>query len=150
MRVLVFEPDHSGHRMQFARVLIEALSPWSNDVILFTSAEAAVSEEYRTHLDALTSTFRLEVSHNLVRGAPSRMALSKLPIFRNALRDLKPDHVYVPYADGLAQTLGAARWLRAASLPAGLEIEGILMRGRFAYPADHWSDSCAQLRGLRR
>ena len=60
MRALVFELDHSGHRMQYVRMLIEALGPLSKELVLFTSVEAAASEEYKTHLDGITSSFRVE------------------------------------------------------------------------------------------
>ena len=138
MRALVFELDHSGHRMQYVRVLIEALGPLSKELVLFTSVEAAASEEYKTHLDGVTSSFRLETRQHRNRGTPLGSALSKLEAFRLALRNCRPDHVFVPYADGLAQILGAAHMFGAISLPDGVEIEGIVMRGRFAYPPNHW------------
>src|SRR5262249_37185276 len=52
----------------------------------------------------------------------------------------KPDHTFIPYADGLAQLLLAMRW-PTAELGQSAEIEGILMRGRFSYSSDHWYDS---------
>jgi glycosyltransferase involved in cell wall biosynthesis len=138
MRALVFELDHSGHRMQYVRMLIEALTPLSKELVLFTSVDAAASEEYKTHLDGVTPSFRLETRQHRSRGTPLSSSLSKLEAFRVALRNCRPDHVYVPYADGLAQILGAAHTLGANSLPDGVEIEGIVMRGRFAYPSNHW------------
>lgn len=138
MRALVFELDHSGHRMQYVRALIDALVPLSKELVLFTSEEAAASEEFKTHLDGVTSSFRVETRRHSARGTPLGSALSKLEAFRMALRNCRPDHVFVPYADGLAQILGAANMVGVTSLLDGVEIEGIVMRGRFAYPSNHW------------
>lgn len=147
MRVLVFELDHTGHRMQYVRVLIEAVRPLSKELFLFTTADAIKSEEYKTHLETLKSSFRVEATQHWRSSTPLHSALGKFKAFRLALRELRPDHIFVPYADGLAQILGAAHMLGAISLSDGMEIEGIMMRGRFAYPLGHWYERLEALAG---
>jgi glycosyltransferase involved in cell wall biosynthesis len=144
MRVLIFELDHSGHRFQYVRVLAESLLPLVRDVVLVTSREATMSQEYTTHLDGLPSNFHVDIQPHYGHGSSSRIALGKMEILHRSLRKFGPDHVYIPYADGVAQILGITRWLRSAPVPDTMEIEGILMRGRFAYPSEHWYDApCA-------
>jgi glycosyltransferase involved in cell wall biosynthesis len=152
MRVVIFEPDYVGHRLQYVRVLLESLLPWTKDVILVTSQEAATSTEFKTHLDAVSSTFRLDTRCRLDRSSPSRVAVTKLRALCRALGIIRPGHVYIPYADGLAQTLGAIRCLGSRYVSPDMQIEGILMRGRFAYPRQQWYDgtrNAAWLTALR-
>lgn len=140
MRALVFELDHSGHRLQYVRVLIDALKPYCAEVLLFTSDRMIESDEYKTHLQEVESSFRVITCPYIGHGSPLRRALAKFTAFRTALRNLHADHVFVPYADGLAQLLGLAKMVRALNVPAGVEIEGIMMRGGFAYPNDRWAE----------
>lgn len=140
MRVLVFELDHSGHRLQYVRVLIDALSPFCVEVLLFTSDRVIDSDEYKTHLREVESSFRVITCPYKSHTGPLRRALAKVTAFRAALRNHHADHVFVPYADGLAQLLGMVRMVGALDIPAGVEIEGIMMRGGFAYPTDKWAD----------
>ena len=139
MRVLIFELDHNGHRLQYVRVIIEALLPWCNDVIFATSYESAASEEYQIHLQPLSTRFHLDDSYTVGRGTPFLVAMSKLANFRTSMRSWQPDHTFIPYADGLAQLLVAMRW-PTSMLGRSSEIEGILMRGRFSYPPNRWYD----------
>lgn len=140
MRTLVFELDHTGHRLQFVRVLIEALNPLCKEVILFTSEKAVGSDEYKIHLHEVESFFRLVTHGYTPYGGSFRNALIKLDAFRKALRNERADQLFVPYADGLAQLLGPAKIMGALDLSSKPEIEGIMMRGSFAYPADNWRD----------
>lgn len=140
MRTLIFELDHSGHRLQYVRVLIDALAPLNEEVLFFTSDRVIESDEYKTHLREVESSFRVITCPYKSHTGPLRRALAKVNAFRAALKHHHPDHVFVPYADGLAQLLGIARMVGALDIPAGVEIEGIMMRGGFAYPTDKWAD----------
>ena len=131
MRVLIFELDHTGHRLHYVRVLIESLLPWCKELIFATGPESAASEEYQIHLQSLSTHFHLDSSYNIDRGTPLRVAMNKLANFRATMSSWKPDHTFIPYADGLAQLLVAMRWSTTVS-GRSTEIEGILMRGRFA------------------
>lgn len=137
MRVLIFELDHFGHRLQYVRVLMESLLPWCKDLIFVTSSASAASEEYQIHLQSLSTHFQLDALHDVDRGTPLRGAINKLGNFRATMRFWKPDHAFIPYADGLAQLLLAMRW-PTTELDRSAEIEGIMMRGRFSYPPNHW------------
>lgn len=148
MRTLVFELDHSGHRLQYVRVLIDALKPLCGEVLLFTSDRVIESDEYKTHLHEIESSFRT-ITYPYP-GHPNLLlsALAKFTAFRTAIKNHHADHVFVPYADGLAQLLGLARMVRALNVPAGVEIEGIMMRGGFAYPTDSWTQRLRALISL--
>lgn len=40
MRVLIFEPEHGGHRLQYGRTLFDALMPLSVEIVFVTNAMA--------------------------------------------------------------------------------------------------------------
>lgn len=145
MRALVFEADHAGHRLQYVRVLIQALQPLCKEVVFFTGENTVSSVEYRIHLQELEPFFRVVTQQYVSREAPFCSALARLQAFQVALRNLKADHVFVPYADGLAQLLGPAKIVDISKVPTDVEIEGIMMRGGFAYPSERVSD---RLKGM--
>ena len=52
------------------------------------------------------------------------------------IRELEPDHVLIPSADGLVDVLAAQAIVGVRAVPPGLEVEGLLLRGSFAYRGD--------------
>jgi glycosyltransferase involved in cell wall biosynthesis len=51
-------------------------------------------------------------------------------------RRLRPDHIYVPYGEGLAQMAGVASLIGLRLFPRDAEAEVLLMRGGYKYPAE--------------
>lgn len=134
MRVMVYEPDHHGHRLTYARVVIEALLEQGCEVIFTTSEAAPGSTEYQMQIGGLERRIRLDP---WLKRATRRSDIMRLrgmravaASFWESIDRCKPAHALVSTADGISQALG----IFPRRLPPGLEIEGLLMRGKWAYP----------------
>lgn len=138
MHCLVFEADHTGHRLNYVRLVAEAACAVGCRVTVVISADAIGSAEYQTHLASMRDRLDLDASCHLLRTSLPAMAQSKQVQLRAAIARHRPDHVFVPYADQLAQLMGL-RGIGGDRLgPKDLQIEGLLMRGGFAYPSAGW------------
>lgn len=140
-RVLILENDGTGHRLQHVRVCTQAIVDLGVEVVLATGASIPGTDEFRTHITPVLDRITLDASLATADRAPSwRAATTRMSEYLAAIRRHRPDHVYTLYADGLAQVAGAASILGGPRLPRSVEWEGILMRGRFAYPSTSWTD----------
>lgn len=138
MRVLIVEPDLTGHHAPYLRLFLEAISELQQTAVVLTSREARRMPQYAIHLENIADRYVWD--DRLDPPAPS---LSRT---RRLYRELIPaivrhqaDQVWVPYADFLTKYVGARaaigfppRW------PQGVETEGLLFRGTFAYPLLDW------------
>jgi glycosyltransferase involved in cell wall biosynthesis len=136
-RVLIFEPAHNGHHLQYVRILLEALSPRVADIRVSLGAAALSSREFSVHLAEWRSrpAVRFFEEHQRTLGASMyRSVIENANALRAAIREHVPDRVYVPYGDGLIQALGACAVAWPNLIP-DVPIELLIMRGGFAYPA---------------
>ena len=133
LRVAIFEPDASGHRLHHVRLLAEAVNAMAGATPVTVTSDAALhSEPYQVHLAGL----RDEVRHDVVPiGSGGRLGPpdAKANALIGYLRENETHHVIVPYADGLTQCLGLRALQGRFRRKQGVEIEGLLMRGLFAY-----------------
>lgn len=135
---MIFQPECGGHRLHHVKLLLQALAALTPDVHVVLGRDAPGSKEYRTHLSGLdgAATYHAVVDPDAIRGrgvvGGSRAALRAL---RQAVDRVRPDHVYVPTGDGLAQVAGAARLVGRRYVPRGVEVETLLFRGRVGYPS---------------
>lgn len=134
MRVLIFEPDHGGHRLTMVRNMLAGLLPLTGDIVVTTNQNAPQSAEFAAQLAPLANRIQIDAVLTHIVGSPLAHARHKLRSFRETIRRLQPDHIYVPYADGLTQLLAVARCLGRSPIPRHVESEGLLLRGGFAYP----------------
>lgn len=132
MRVLVYDAIHTGHHLAYVKRLIPAIQELTSDLTVVLSSIAATSDEFRTHLAGFCENIRFDFSA-APAGLGWRDALASSNSLRNAVRRWHPDHVYLPYGDGLSQVLGVRRLLGNDFLQ-GAQAEALLMRGAFAYP----------------
>lgn len=139
MEALIFEPASEGHRLNYVRLLVPALyEAGFREVTWVTTAGATRSVEYQTLIESLQHDVRTYVIEPVpttgLRGAyDSAQALGK------AVRETRPDRVYVPYADGLAVGLALSR-VQTKSFLSDTPIEGLQFRGGFAYDAESWPE----------
>ena len=142
LRVLIFENDATGHRLQHVRVCVEAIADLDVEIVFATSASTPGSQEFRTHIPPVRDRITVDASFIGTDGAsPWGSATGRASACAAAVERHRPDHVYVLYADGLAQISGMARLIGRAHRREQVEYEGILMRGRFAYPRRSWRDA---------
>ena len=161
MRVLILERDHHGHRFTGVRVLLDALlaldaeAPGRIDSITLATTEAGLdSAEYAEQLAPLAARFaRHLLAPAPLPARPLAVALRKLDDWRRLVVGGNFEHVYLPYGDGLVQTLGALGALPGVAPPATVAAETILMRGSFGYPSRSRRAALtarAALHGVRR
>jgi len=108
-------------------------------VIFSTTEQAAQSDEFQVHLADLAGHFQVDLFAGSSCGSPLQVAKQKFGLFRQAIQRTRPDHIYVPYADGLTQIMGLTRLFNGDMFRPPIEAEGLLMRGGFAYPQTGWS-----------
>lgn len=149
-RVLIFEPDHLGHRLSTVRTLVDSLQPLREarqreatqreaaarevELVVALSVDAPASAEYQQQIREVETRFETLVVPTLPYGtSPNRIAAAKCDALLALLAAHRFDHLYVPYGDGLVQWLGLRRLRGAARLPEGLTAEAVLMSSGFAY-----------------
>jgi glycosyltransferase involved in cell wall biosynthesis len=133
MRVLIFEPDHEGHRLHYIRTMLPGLIELSERVTIALASEAPLSKEFAVHLSNLVEQVEIDASMPRPAGGGMKTARAKLRALKQSIARSRARHVYIPYGDGLAQLLGlpgAWRW----AIPRGVEVETLLFRGAVAYP----------------
>lgn len=134
MRTLVFTPQHSGHRLQFAAELTNGLVDMGSDVVFAISENCLGSPEAEAFVDPLPN--EVEILPCLTDPPPTfsgfRKSISQL---FDLTESSQCNHVFIPTADGLAQTAGTLpkAWTKKRSIVSEL----IMLRGSLAY-AENW------------
>ncbi len=133
-RIAFFEPDHTGHHLPYLARALGGFVDLDVELTLVTSPACPGSVEFGKSLAGFGS--RLKVVTPLVGGpsSPLRNGIHRFRQLQGVLSDLKPDHFFIMYADGLWQLAEMASRLRLFSVPKGTVIEAILYRGGLAYP----------------
>ncbi len=157
MRALVFEPQFVGHNLAYARHVIAALVEQGIETTFLTSRQASESEEFQSHLASLSPDFKLAISQAFetkksARGVRVQGPSGLFATMRSLLDGLKssqPNHVIVPFANPLAHALGVPNPISAYLRKMNIEIEGILLFGRYAYPHTDLASKCKQQIALR-
>jgi glycosyltransferase involved in cell wall biosynthesis len=100
-----------------------------------TTEEALISKEYERTLKPFEDRLELlPICRPLIQRAPLRNSWRRLADLSMVVKQWKPDHVGVLYADGLWQLIAAARLAGVKLLEPGPQYEGWMYRGKFAYP----------------
>src|SRR3954462_12188187 len=123
MRILIFEPNHEGHRLHYVSRLVRPLALLADAGIHTTVAltpTSLASREYAVHLKPSERQFQLHPID--LRNHPSalRSAAGAASALSEAVRHTRPDYLYIPCADGVAQVLGPKRLLGTEVVPADL------------------------------
>lgn len=136
MKTMVFEPDPSGHRLYFVRLIAEALVSLGHDVLLVTSRRAPSTVTWREYVEPIASSVAVVTVDLPVDPSPVRFAIEQSRCLTECVSRLTPDHVYLPYGDGLSQIAALSPSLRWALHRRATTVEALILRARFAYPAD--------------
>jgi glycosyltransferase involved in cell wall biosynthesis len=135
MRVVVYEPTPTGHHFAYLTYLLPALAELPCEPILLTPPAARRSPEFEHHLGSLGTAVAVDTSLEELgdrRGMSAwRHELNDLVA---AVRRLEPDHLYVPYGEGVARAAGLAGLSGRRGWDASVASEVLLVRGAFAYP----------------
>ncbi len=134
MRIVVFDPNSSGHHSFYLGLLLPALLELSPDVTLVSGRNARDSPEFQVNLHGVADRARVECTVPPVEGPLMKRGAAKLRGLVKAIEEFRPDHVYVPAADHLTQMMAVSGLGRRAMFAENVEMEGLMMRGGFAYP----------------
>ncbi|MEZ6242641.1 MAG: glycosyltransferase family 4 protein [Phycisphaerales bacterium] len=132
MRILMFEPDAGGHRLTYLRQLLPALDGLG-EVSVVVGEQAIGGEAFRHQLGPLRDKYRFESVNFEPQGGLVGKARARLEALRVAIGATKPEHIFLPSGDGLAQLLGAPGFGGRGVIPSGVECEAGMHRGSFAY-----------------
>jgi hypothetical protein len=134
VHIAIFEPNAGGHHYTYIKRLLPVVAGLGQRVTFVTSPEGLASPQYAAQIKSVEHLCAIDSSIQLSRSGP---AVANLTGWATDLRriaiDLAADHVLMPYADGTIQMVGLQRMTGRFSLPASLELEGLMMRGSFAY-----------------
>lgn len=145
---MIFEPDLSGHHANFVRLLSSALCALPVSVTIATTPEAAASTANRRVLLPELGRAVLDPCLDWVPGG--RLALARLSLeLGRAARRLAAEHVYVPYADGIAQLTSLTRLGPRRLFPRDVQSEALLFRAGAVYPSLRWRSAFARRMSFR-
>ena len=133
--VLVYENSLSGHRGLYVAILAEELIRLGLQVTLALPANALDQTEGQVFLANTMQRCEVLPQACISIANPSGLSFAKAKLSQlvQATKHKQFQRCYVPYADGLTQGWGA-KLLPKQVLPSELPIEGLMMRGGFAYP----------------
>jgi glycosyltransferase involved in cell wall biosynthesis len=134
MHVVLFEPNAHGHRYTHIRRIAPAIAGLGVKLTFVTARESLETQEFKAQIEPIAGmmTIHAERSYPIGESVPYLRAAADGVL--DAARTLRPDHLYIPYADGTIQIMGARRLRGAFRYPSSVEIEALMMRGEFAYP----------------
>lgn len=136
MRVVVYEPTSTGHHFALLGRVLPALAALPCEPILVTTPTARRSPEFALHLAALPAHVAVDES---LREIGDRRGMAawrhELDDLTAAVRRFRPDHVYVPYGEGLVRAAALTTWNGRPRWSPAAAAEVLLVRGGFTYPA---------------
>jgi glycosyltransferase involved in cell wall biosynthesis len=139
MRVVIYEPDHRGHHFVFLSHVLPEISDLAGDVTLATTPTAARSEQFQLHLGSIADRFVVDTSIGEKSPASGlNLSWQRFKQLRNVARRLRPDHLYVPYGEGIVQAVGLAALAGRRPWSRATEAEVLLMRGGYQYPVENF------------
>jgi glycosyltransferase involved in cell wall biosynthesis len=134
MRVLIVEQNHIGHYYNYDRLVIDALRAIGVDVVLAITPDGFTSDEFRVHLSSAAAGVDVRPILRPGRGGILNGIRDAVANVNRAVKEIRPDVMYVVTADGIAQAAGLARMAGLLSVPKHVYCECSINRLTFAYP----------------
>src|SRR5215471_3139127 len=133
MRVLIVEQRYDGgHYFNSVRHLIQAFAPLGCEIVLAVPSAALESPQFKIHLSPHKSSFRLEfIPSRDDAKSKWRTIRSDAGVFRKLIDRIKPDAVYVPTIELMAQSF--AWWLALHSRLSRPHCEALFLGVPAAY-----------------
>ena len=134
VQCLVFEPDATGHRLQHVRHLTDALLSIGCSVSWALQTNARERPEYKVHLHSLEPHVELRLRLDPRQRQDVQTPRRRVRELAETIADVRPDWVYVPYADRITQAAAIESLLHGGGRLTRTPIEAQLMRGKYGYP----------------
>lgn len=107
-RILIAEPNHSGHRLYYVRLIVDEVVARGDVAIVGVGSGATSSEEWQLHLQKMASRLEVVQCESVTRRVVAELAASTFA-----------DHVIVPDGDAIISEIGRSRkWAPHATLTA--------------------------------
>jgi glycosyltransferase involved in cell wall biosynthesis len=132
MRVLFYEPFHTGHHLAYLARMLPGFFGLPAEFILATTPEAVKSSEFERTIRPFAGQLRIETICTTAPRKPVQNARHRLAELKQAIDRLQPDHVAVMYADHIWQVAAMQSLVGRTPWPRDLWVEGWIYYGRFA------------------
>ncbi len=144
MRVLIVEPDLTGHHSPYLRHLLCGIAELGEEAAVLTCRGAVQSPQFSLHLQDVSGGVRWDEILPPFNRSP-RYTHRLFAELIQAVKRHQAEHVWVPYADFMSLYLGARTSIGwKAHWPPGVQVEGLNFRSTFAYPAPNWCKLLSQ------
>lgn len=136
MRLLFYSPSHQGHHFAYLARMMPAFVELPIELCLATTAPAIESEEYARNLAKFSDRLTPYPVCTIAPRKPVKNSRHRLRELTAAIKELRPDHVAVCYADGLWQLAAVDTLTGRRPWPRELVVEGWIYRTRFGDRTD--------------
>ena len=135
MRILIIEQTYDGgHYLNYVRYMVQAFAPLGCEIVVAVPKRALESPQFKTYLSPHQSQFRLEfIPSRDYATSMWKMIKTDARVFRELIGRVKPDAVYFPTADGVAQSLALSRLALRRSGLSRVHCEALLLGLPAAY-----------------
>jgi Glycosyl transferases group 1 len=118
MRVLIIEQAyHGGHYLNYVRYLVQAFAPLGCEIVVAVPKSALESAQFKMYVSPHRPRFHLEFIPSRKAIGRWRMVQTDARVFRELMDRVKPDAVYIPTLERMAQSLAWWLALRRSRLP---------------------------------
>src|SRR6516165_6671836 len=132
MRVLIIEQEyHGGHYLNYVRYLVQAFAPLGCEIVVAVPKSALESAQFKMYLSPHRPRFQLEFIPSRKAIGRWRMVQTDARVFRELMDRVKPDAVYIPTLERMAQSL--AWWLALRSRLSRPHCEALVLGLLAAY-----------------
>jgi len=145
MKVVIYEPNQLGHRLDFVRLLSGGLIDLGLTPTWVTTPAAAASEQATIHLAPLIADIEVDRSATELADVSAPNTRARFGDVRRLAMDPDTNWLYVPYADHIAQLAAVPGAWASTDTP----VEGLMFRARFAYPTERLRDRALAAASLR-
>lgn len=143
---LIFDPAWSGHHLDYVAKLTRGLLDLGHPPVLYLGRGVRDSSEFDVHLRDLVEHCELRDQLTSFTHAKPDFRRTALEL-RDALIESDAPRVYVPYGDGLMQTVSLMALRGQRVIPDRVEAEVLTLRAPHAYPLP-WTRRARGLAGL--
>src|SRR5262245_51044651 len=108
MRVLIVEPDLTGHHAPYLRHLLCGLAELGQDAVVLTRQGATQAPQFALHLQDIAAEVTWDERLPPFSRSP-RYTHQLFAALREAIKRYDAEHAWVPYADYVSLYLGARK-----------------------------------------
>lgn len=105
MKVLIFEPLHSGHHYEYLSRMVRAVAELKVDLTVATTRRGLESSEFQIHVQGLRESYALWECRDVLGLYSWRRRHTIAAELYRAIQEIKPDHILVPCGDPISKSV---------------------------------------------